>query len=468
MARPATKPGVSVGYIVDHPKRDLPGGVQFARAMLERGGEAYIIPMYDQAVDVPLLSLDAIVVNFARPANLDLVRAYHSMGIPVFVLDTEGGILTAAGSNTPERLASLLRERGFPHLLSGYFFWGPALRDVFAASSGMRPDQLHTTGCPRFDYASPRWRAALRGPAEPYVLVNANFVLVNPRFSGSEAKERESMIRAGWMPDYVDRLLAQLQDAFHRFVATVRRFAQARPERRFLVRPHPFEGRSYYDEQLSGLPNVVVSGKGDVLSVLARAECLLHLNCGTAVEALMLSRLPISLEFLNSSTLRDHAPLPFRISEGAMDEDRLLWLLDNVNQASSAFDFEGRYREYVYPWFYENDGRAADRMAEVFTERLIPRPRRAMIAGSLRASRQAPRVRHVLQGLAGNAVGTLAVSRARALASPKRRDKAIDVPHLRRELSGLCGSIGLGAPSVEHAAHPLTGIPLASVRCAAG
>ena len=158
---------LSVGYVVDHPRRDLPGGVQFARALIQRGGEAYIIPMYDQAVDVPLLPLDAIVVNFARPANLELVRSYHEMGLPVFVMDTEGGNPTVAGSNTPDRLATLLQERGFSELLSGYFFWGPALRDVVAARSGMPADELHTTGCPRFDYAGPRWRSTLQRTVEP-------------------------------------------------------------------------------------------------------------------------------------------------------------------------------------------------------------------------------------------------------------------------------------------------------------
>jgi surface carbohydrate biosynthesis protein len=456
---------LSVGYVVDHPRRDLPGGVQFARAMIERGGQAYIIPMYDQAVDVPLLSLDAIVVNFARPANLELVRAYHSMGLPVFVLDTEGGNPTVAGSNTPERLAALLHERGFSELLAGYFFWGPALRDVFAERSGMDPEQLHTTGCPRFDYAAPRWREALRTPRAGHVLVNANFALVNPRFTRG-GKEREAMIRAGWLPDYVDRLMQEWKDALERFVATIRRVAEARPGRTFLVRPHPFENREYYDQALSGLPNVVVSGKGDVLSVLAGADCLLHLNCATAVEALMLSRLPISMEFLNNPTLRDHAPLPCNVSESAADEPRLLWLLDNLDEAARAFDFEDRYRRYVYPWFYENDGRAADRMADVLAQEIVPGARGATVVRSLQASRPSPGVRHFLQGLAGNAVGTLAVSRARAMANPKRRDKSIDASHLRHELSSLCRLIGIGAPRVEHAAHPLTGLPLASVRCA--
>ena len=39
----------------------------------------------------------------------------------------------------------------------------------------MKPEQLHLTGCPRFDFAAPRWRALLDGKRRGYLLVNANF-----------------------------------------------------------------------------------------------------------------------------------------------------------------------------------------------------------------------------------------------------------------------------------------------------
>jgi hypothetical protein len=64
-----------IGYIVDHPKRDLSGGIMFARALAQRGVETALIPLYEQGHDVPLLGLDGLVVNYARRVNLELVRS---------------------------------------------------------------------------------------------------------------------------------------------------------------------------------------------------------------------------------------------------------------------------------------------------------------------------------------------------------------------------------------------------------
>lgn len=38
---------MKVGFVVDHPKRDLPGGVMVAYAMPQRGLDTSLIPLYD-------------------------------------------------------------------------------------------------------------------------------------------------------------------------------------------------------------------------------------------------------------------------------------------------------------------------------------------------------------------------------------------------------------------------------------
>ena len=68
-----------VGLIVDSPLRDLQGTVLIARELVDRGLEAILVPMYQQGVDVPLLKLDALLLNYARLNNLELMRAYHRL-----------------------------------------------------------------------------------------------------------------------------------------------------------------------------------------------------------------------------------------------------------------------------------------------------------------------------------------------------------------------------------------------------
>ena len=70
-----------IGLVVDHPKRDLAGSVLLAYQLARRGASVVIVPMYEQAVDVPRLGLDTLVVNYAREANRDLMKSFARAGL---------------------------------------------------------------------------------------------------------------------------------------------------------------------------------------------------------------------------------------------------------------------------------------------------------------------------------------------------------------------------------------------------
>ena len=452
------------GVIVDHPKRDLPGALMLAAAFGNRGARTSIIPLYEQGTDVPLLGLDALLINFARPANLDLVQGYRDMELPIYVLDTEGGVLTETGANSPSKLAAYVRSSGFADLLSGYFFWGSALRDAFVAGSGMPPDRLRVSGCPRFDYASPRWWDLLRFDRNGYVLINANFPLVNPLFVSAPAAERDSLVRAGWDRAYVDQMLNDLHGILAGYLATVKAVAAARPEQAFLVRPHPFEDILTYERAFAGLPNVVVDGRGSVLNVIRHARCILHLNCGTSIEATMLRRLPLSLEFLNTPLMALHGPLPSRISAHVGSVVEVLDAIDHVDERTAAFPFEQNYRESIRPWFYENDGGAADRVADAIQADVgSGRGAGHSITWSLGSSRRSSRLSQRLQALAANVLGSATTAAMRGRATAVRREKHFGVAEVAAAIEAIAMHEGRPALHCRSARHPWTGAALSTV-----
>ena len=452
-----------IGVIVDHPKRDLSGAVMMARALAERGWETALIPLYDQAVDVPLLGLDALVVNFARDVNSAMVRGYRDLGIPVWVLDTEGGVLAERGGNSPPSLARYVRESGYAKLLSGYLFWGSTLKCAFAEDSGMDPERLVVSGCPRFDFASPRWRSLLDYPRRDYILFNANFSLVNPRFSKSAEHEVATLAVNGWDASYVERLCADMRLVLQDFIETIRQVAEHFPDRHILVRPHPFERAAIYSERLADLPNVEVNGEGNVLNVLANAACLVHLNCGTAIEAILLDRLPISLEFINREATRGHSTLPSKVSFPVHSLDQLFETIKGLDGASRAFDFAARHRDHVEPWFGPNDGHAAERVAEAVTGAVqAAGTGKPSLMAALRSSRLSPRLAQIAQASIANLIGTRAWSRLRARVQARRADKLIDLAAVRQIAESLSASGGT-VLATEHARHPVSGGRLSSI-----
>lgn len=455
-----------IGFIVDHPKRDLQGAIMLAHALAGHGHRASIIPLYEQAVDVPLLGLDALIVNYARPANFALVQGYVDMGLPVFVLDTEGGVLAEDGANAPDELAAYIRKSGYADLLAGYLFWGSRLRQAFVDGSGMHAENLHATGCPRFDYASPRWCDVLDFPHHDYILVNANFPLVNPLFVGNPEEEKKSLTKAGWKAEYVDKLLVDLREILCTYLCTVDELATRFPEKTFLVRPHPFESPDLYRKTFAARPNVIVDGQGSVLNVIRHADCVLHLNCGTSVEATMLGRLPISLEFLNTQHMAKHSTLPSRISLRAESAEMVAEILAHLPETISAFDFDGNYRQFIHPWFHENDGAAAERVVEAVIATLArggPGGGRVSVAHSLASSRRNSRPAQYLQSALANLLGSRATSALRAMAAPARREKQITPAAVQAQLAVLARHAGTRLPRVGRASHPWTGLPLVTL-----
>jgi surface carbohydrate biosynthesis protein len=455
-----------VGFIVDHPKRDLPSGVMLAHALAKRGIETVLIPLYEQAVDVPLLGLDALVINYTRPANLELVRGYHAMGLPVWTLDTEGGVLADDGANSPNRMAKYVRDSGYGALLAGYFFWGPVLYSAFVESSGIASERLHITGCPRFDYASPRWRKVLAFDRTRYVLINTNFPLVNSLFSSSLDDEKNALIASGWQPEYVDQIIADSSQILIRYIDTVRKLAMHFPDQSFIVRPHPFENTDRYSSEFSEQANITVDGTGSVLNTIHNSIGVIHLNCGTSIEAVLLGKKPLSMEFLNTPHMRSHSSLPSRVSQPVSSLDELIQEVSKLAVGEDDFDFADRHAKVIEPWFYLNDGGASDRIADVLLSSLQKLGKPALwpsILMSLGRLRQHSSLGQRLQALLSNVVGSYFSSRARAFFQPVRREKLLDLEIVSRSLAALASYEGIALPNVSSATHPLTHCRLSSV-----
>ncbi|MXO63106.1 surface carbohydrate biosynthesis protein [Qipengyuania oceanensis] len=455
---------MKVGLIIDHPIRDLPTVSMIAVALGSRGVESYIIPLYDQGLDVPLLGLDAVVTTFLRPANRHVIEAYANMGISVYVLDSEGGVLSNDGPNNPAELARAVGEGGWADLVTGYFFWGPLLHDAFVARGVLPPEKLHLTGCPRFDCASRKWRALLDADGGDFILINTAFPLVNSRFVEG-GTDIDAMVSAGWDSDYVNALVADSSTAMREMLGLIAKLASRFPNEEFLVRPHPFENPDVYSHALRDLPNVTVNGEGGVLRVIARSKAVIQLNCSTAIEALMVDKLPMSPDFISSPALRQHSELPNRASMLMQSFEDMAFAIANLDVAMESFDLQERYTSVCYPYFYRIDGDASERIAAVLVR--SPRNGSRNLIQSMAGCHQKPKFAQLLQGVGANLLGSRAASRLRAIIQPKRRAKRVSIGEVRHWLNKATTISGRPRLIAKPARHPFTGLPLSSIQVVA-
>jgi surface carbohydrate biosynthesis protein len=451
---------------LDNPKREIDGVLLIAYHLVRQGHEAYIIPMYQQGHDVPLLALDGLIVNYARSSNRVFLRAAKEFGMTVFVLDNEGSVITEKDVKTPTN-PSHMRTTGVQDAIDHYLFWGRSQRDAFSRAAILPDDRLHITGCPRYDVCSPHWRGLLDYPQDGYVLVNTNFSTVNPLFTKTAGNEKQAFQSVGWDGDYVDRLFHDLHDVFRLYLDTIAELARRNPDKLFVVRPHPFEDAGLYERRYAGMANVLVDGRGSVFNVIYHAACVLHLNCQTAVETLLLDKLPVSMEFLNTELLHRHYSLPSQISYCASDMDELDRILRDPEAYRARYPAQELCARYVQPWFYLNDGKAATRVAEQVIAHTRParvrrRLRRHVL--SLNGCLEHPRPMQRAQGLVANLVGSRAVSALRRRMNPVRETKYVG----RKTVEALLHRIarhdgGQKGFRVSHAHSMDFGLPLATL-----
>jgi surface carbohydrate biosynthesis protein len=386
-----------VCLVVDNPLRDLEGLVLLGRELASRGATVTLVPMYEQGFDVPALRPDLVLLNYTRPNNADLIKSYKRAGILVGVLDTEG-----IGGKDPDQFAQMVKNVGRTDLVDLYCVWGRAQHAAFLRNGTVPAELLHATGCPRFDFCAPPWRAALPQPsiAPGFVLINTNFPTVNPRFSSSSSNEEDSMVQAGFAREFARQFIADAAHAYRSVLDVSIKLARSFPDVQFVLRPHPFENIRSYDA-FADLPNAHVKQDGTSLEWIAGARLLIHQNCSTAIEAAMLRVEPLSMEWFNTPALRLQAASG--VSRAVASEADLIELvrrgledkLPLVDRTTEEFR-----AQIIGDLFTAIDGSSSARVAEVVLNAISVAkngapPSQALPRPSMRGL-LAARVRHIL------------------------------------------------------------------------
>ena len=167
--------------------------------------------------------------------------------------------------------------------------------------------RVHVTGNPRIDLLKEEFladvreeAAALRRKYGDFVLFNTNFSTINPRDYDAlgcfDDCERVGLIDSKNPRDLDDFFTWCAWEqtnltAIGGLIDDVRR----RSPWPLIIRPHPTEELSTWNDTLDGLEGVRVIREGDHLAWTAAARLLVHPGCTTGVEALLLNTPSISL-----------------------------------------------------------------------------------------------------------------------------------------------------------------------------
>lgn len=163
-------------------------------------------------------------------------------------------------------------------------------------------DRILATGYPPFDLLQHRFlllhenRDIVTAHGRDYILINTSFAYANnmmgfERYMKMLSKMQEWQIFAD--PEY-----RAIQQAIHdhqllmldAVVELVRELSVRFPDRHIVLRPHPGEDKSFYSSRLESLDNVFVMSAHTAREWISTASCVIHHDCTTGMEALLMGR----------------------------------------------------------------------------------------------------------------------------------------------------------------------------------
>lgn len=447
---------LKVGLIVDNPLRDLEGLVLLAYQLAKRGHEAWLVPMYDQTFDARSIGLDYVVLNYLRPNNVDHAKLYMLEGVKVAVLDTEG-----MAGRSAEEFAGFVAKTGFAKDLDAYCVWGESQYRAVLESRVVDQQTLFLTGCPRYDYCADPWRQSLpsRKIDSPYVLINTNFALTNPKFSTGTNTEVQNMLKVGFSEESALRFVQDARIAQKGMIELVQYLVQQLPDLQFVLRPHPFENTAPY-EVITHSGNFQIRQEATSVEWVNHALALIHLNCSTALEAKMLGVPAISPAWLDTDEIR--IPGPHAVSQHSGTKEQVLKAIIGLSVAKSGLDDSGGGDELLRQLYFRIDGKAAERVCDAILETInrsagpvqwpLPKGRAAWLT----------RIR--------GALGYKRSTKLVGLFSPQKRpesraSKYFSVDQVREIVSRL-GNVDPNPQGVS--VSPMTGRTLARINMASG
>ncbi|MDA0786865.1 MAG: hypothetical protein O3B37_11320 [Proteobacteria bacterium] len=361
----------------DHRWRDLPP-LCAVKLHLERlGHRALIVAAREARAMIPAFRPDCVVLNhFWGKSYNDLAITLREAGIAIVVLSTEG-----AGRPIFHEM-----DRGDVadfSLIDRLYTWGRRITAPMIAHGTITPDRVMTSGCPRFDFYRKPFMGAVKSraafAAEYGLALDRPIITWATQFPHAAVARDNPQLRNEYcaaMTDFgVDRCFeaigvdytelpvyhAALRDASSEIFF---RFAREHPECQFILKPHPNEKRSYYEERIAGFSgsNVSFCPQDYIWNVLHASDILLHRHCTTAVEAWLWDKPTIELAAIPD----DFMAWPEREagSHVARTYDDMAGLIGDFLGGREIEAGRKAAREaYIEEWFGTPDGRRCEDVA---------------------------------------------------------------------------------------------------------
>lgn len=252
--------------------------------------------------DMPLLYFAKGMNNY--PSSLAMWKKIHDHDGKIIYLDEECGPV----HEDPRPFMYRYTEEPlvFANLLC---VWGEQQKKVILDHrDASLASKIRVTGHPRFDLRKKEFKsyyAALskstKRPDGKFILFNMNFGYASSYFTREEMldfrfQDMEKRNPGKFKRETVEKLYDYTLEVKDKFITAIKMLSDEFPHITMVIRPHPGEKLSDYEEDFKDCPNVQISKEGSVQAWIIDAELVIHHDCTTAIESFFYGKIPISYD----------------------------------------------------------------------------------------------------------------------------------------------------------------------------
>ena len=323
--------------------RELEGRLLLGLVAAERGHTVFLgelRPVVREA-QAPPVGVYHDTCLYPDKGQTDLRRRLRDRGWVVTSQDEEHGLLEP----TYDNYAIKRYSRENMQLASHVFAWGPhdaaTLKQVYPEEA----DRIKVVGSPRIDLNRASFEAFFRARPKPGLPSGRPYLLFANNFTRVIGTNRiDTFVRhmrgAGYFEGDDDPFeflqfeeAAAQMDFLPHMIRAVRQVAKSHPDLTVVVRPHPQETEESWRDLLGPIPNVLVSGHGDIGRWMRGALAVVQSGDTTAFEATV-----AGVPLITFTPVRGEHPWAARFANHlglqASDVDELLDTVDRLRRGA--------------------------------------------------------------------------------------------------------------------------------------
>jgi surface carbohydrate biosynthesis protein len=260
--------------------------------------------------------------GYHKGVSDSLYRKIESKNGIIVNLDEEGAIDFPDGSTLKSRYSETLFE-----VSKKIFLWGK-YQSKLIADLNLNLNKVSVTGHPRFELLKPQFHNLYDKEVNEIKMKYNDFILINSNFGFGNNIKGDKFVLENYSSriNKIKEIVAFDKVKLQTYIGLVKALAKDK-NKTVVYRPHPEENQTIYKDIFKNLDNVHLIFKGSVVPWIIASSVMIHPDCTTGIEAIMVGKKSISFlpENFNPEIV---TKLPLDVSFNFNNVDEIIEFID--------------------------------------------------------------------------------------------------------------------------------------------